>query len=193
MQFRLLGAIEFGWDGIPLPLGGPRQRAVLADLALHAGRPVPAVQLIDDLWGERPPGTAKSTLESYVSRLRRVLHASGLGDALVVTRPAGYMLDAAPECIDVWQFRDLAARGTAAAERADPAATVALLAPALELWRGPALADIRAAPFAVLAGQRLDQERLTAVETLVDARLRLGDHRALVPELETLIGESPYR
>jgi len=84
-------------------------------------------------------------------------------------------------------------RGTAAAQRSDPNAAVALLAPALELWRGRALADIRDAPFAVLAGQRLEQERLTAVETLVEARLRLGDHRALVPELEALIAESPFR
>ena len=77
MDIRLLGAIEACADGIPLPVGGPRQRAVLADLALHAGRAVPIVQLIDDLWGDRPPASAKSTLESYVYRLRQVLNASG--------------------------------------------------------------------------------------------------------------------
>ena len=77
MEIRLLGAVEASADGIPLPLGGPRQRAVLADLALHAGQLVATDRLIDDLWGERPPASAKHTLETYVSRLRHVLNASG--------------------------------------------------------------------------------------------------------------------
>ena len=77
MDVRLLGAIEASADGIPLPLGGPRQRAVLADLALHAGQTVATAQLIDDLWGERPPASAAHTLETYVSRLRHALSTSG--------------------------------------------------------------------------------------------------------------------
>jgi YVTN family beta-propeller protein len=193
MDVRLLGTIEVWVDGVRLPLGGPRQRAVLADLAMHVARPVATAQLIDDLWGDRPPASAKPTLESYVSRLRRVLDAAGPTAAPLVTRPAGYMLDAAPECVDVWQFRDLAARGSGALARGDAAAAVTLTAAALALWRGPALADVRDAPFAVLAAQRLDDERLTAAERVVQARLQLGQHRELVPELEALIAESPYR
>ena len=193
MEIRLLGAIEACADGIPLPLGGPRQRAVLADLALHAGQAVPIVQLIDDLWGDRPPPSAKSTLESYVYRLRQVLNASDTAGGLLLTRPAGYMLDAAPEDIDALRFRDLAASGGAAAERGDAASAVRLVTSALALWGGPALADVRDAPFAVLAAQRLADERLTAFERLAGARLALGQHRELVPELETLIAASPYR
>ena len=147
MDIRLLGAIEACADGIPLPVGGPRQRAVLADLALHAGQAVPVAQLIDDLWGDRPPASAKSTLESYVYRLRQVLNASGAAGGLLVTRPGGYMLDAAPEDIDVLRFRDLAASGGAAAEQGDAASAVRLVTSALALWRGPALADVRDAAF----------------------------------------------
>ena len=191
MEIRLLGAVEVCADGILLPLGGPRQRAVLADLALHAGQPVPTIQLIDDLWGQRPPASAKSTLESYISRLRHVLNASGAAGAQLVTRPGGYLLDAATPCVDVGQFRDLTARGSAAAEQGDVAAAEGFLSSALALWRGPALADVRDAPFAVLAAQRLEDERLTTVENLVEARLTLGQHRELLPELEALIAGSP--
>ena len=193
VDVRLLGTVEVCADGIVPPLGGPKQRAVLADLALHAGQVVPTTQLIDDLWGEQPPASAKSTLESYISRLRQVLSTSGPDGPLLVTRPAGYMLDGAPEHVDAWQFRDLAARGEGAAGRGDAVAAVEALTLALALWRGPALADIRAVPFAVPAGQALEDERLAAAEILVDMRLRLGHHRQLVPELEALIAGSPYR
>ena len=190
MDVRLLGAIEACADGIPLPLGGPRQRAVLADLALHAGQVVPTVQLIEDLWGERPPASAKHTVETYVSRLRHVLDASAAAGAPLVTRPTGYLLDAEAECVDVWQFRDLAARGSGALEQGDAAAAVTLFSSAIGLWRGPALArhpGRRRSPS--LAAQRLEEERLTAVENLVEARLALGQHRELVPELETLTAD----
>jgi YVTN family beta-propeller protein len=193
MEIRLLGEIEVSADGILLPLGGPRQRAVLADLALHAGHAVPAVQLIDDLWGERPPASARPTLESYVSRLRHVLNAAGTDSVSLETTPAGYMLDAVLEHIDTWQFRDLTASGSRALERGDAAMAVTLVTPALALWRGPALADVREAPFAILAAQGLEDERLTAFEKLVEARLRLGQHREVVPDLETLVAGSPYR
>ena len=91
------------------------------------------------------------------------------------------------------RFRDLAARGSDALEQGDAAATVPLIGSALALWRGPALADIPDAPFAIAAARGLEDERLTALEKLLEARLRLGHHRELSPELETLIADSPYR
>jgi DNA-binding SARP family transcriptional activator/DNA-binding beta-propeller fold protein YncE len=196
VDIRLLGVLEARSDradAVPLPLGGPRQRAVLADLAWHVGQAVPVTQLIDDLWGDHPPASAKSTLETYVCRLRRILNVPGPARKRLVTRPGAYQLDAAPACVDVWRFRDLAARGSAALARGDPGTAVTLVAPALALWHGQALADIRDAPFAVLARHRLDEERLTAAENLMEARLALGEHRALVPELRALIAGSPYR
>jgi DNA-binding SARP family transcriptional activator len=192
MFFRLLGAIEVAADGTSLPLGGPRQRSVLADLVLHAGRTVPAVQLIDDVWGENPPPSATHTLETYVSRLRQVLCTPGSA-APLLTSPTGYVLEVPLEHVDIWQFRDLVARGCAAVERGDAASAVTLITCALALWRGAALADVREAAFAPVAADRLDGERLTALEKLMEARLGLGHHRELVPELEALVADSPYR
>ena len=192
MEFRLLGTIEVSADESSLPLGGPRQRAVIADLALHVGRPVTTAQLIDDVWGETAPRSATHTVETYISRIRRALAAAG-GSAVLVTTPNGYMLDLAPETVDVCRFRDLAARGGDALERGDAAGAETLVRSALALWRGPAVADIQDAPFAPLAAHGLEDERLTALEKLTESRLRLGHHRELVPELETLIAESPYR
>ena len=192
MFFRVLGAIEVVEDGNSLPLGGPRQRSVLADLVMHAGQTVPTVQLIDDVWGEDLPPSAVHTVETYVSRLRQVLGTSGLAVPLL-TRPKGYMLDVPPANVDIWQFRDLAAQGSAAVERDDATSAVSLLGSALALWRGAALADIRESAFAPVAAERLDGERLTALEKLVEARLRLGHHRELVPELQALVADCPYR
>jgi len=190
--FRVLGAIEVAEDGTALPLGGPRQRSVLADLVLHVGKTVSTAQLIEDLWGECSPATAVHTVETYVSRLRQVLSTSSSA-APLLTRPTGYLLDAPPDHVDIWQFRDLVAKGSAAAEQGDATATTSLLTAALALWRGAALADIREAAFAPAAAERLDGERLTALEKLVEARLRLGHHRELVPELEALVAGFRHR
>jgi YVTN family beta-propeller protein len=165
---------------------------VLADLVMHAGQTVSTVQLIDDVWGEDPPPSAVHTVETYVSRLRQVLGTSSSAVPLL-TRPTGYMLDVPPVDVDIWQFRDLAARGSAAVECDDAASAVSLLTSALALWRGEALADVKEAAFAHVAAERLDGERLSALEKLVEARLRLGHHRELVPELEALVSDSPYR
>lgn len=192
MEFKLLGTVEVSVDGVPLPLGGPRQRAVLADLALHVGRAVTTSQLIDDLWGERAPLSATHTIETYVSRIRRILSAAERGSAVLVTTPNGYMLDLKPEHVDVCRFRDMARRGGDALELGDATAAVALVTSALELWRGPALADIQDAAFAQVTGKGLQDERLLALEKLIEARLRLGHHRDLVPEIETIIAVSPY-
>ncbi len=192
MYFRLLGLIEASTDGAPLPIGGPRQRSVLADLVLHAGETVATAQLIDDIWGEQAPDSASHTLETYIFRLRQVLRAPG-SDAAVITRPTGYLLETPPENVDVCMFRELARNGRAAADRRDDAMTASLLTDALALWRGPALADIRDAPFAVVAADRLSRERLTVVEQLLDARLAMGEDAELVPELDRLVGEAPYR
>jgi YVTN family beta-propeller protein len=189
--FRLLGIIEASVGGEPLPIGGPRQRSVLADLALHAGRTVATAQLIDDIWGVHAPASATHTVETYVSRLRQVL-APG-SDPVVVTRPTGYMLATAPDSVDLWQFRDLAAKGNAAADRGDAETAASWLAGALAKWHGPALADIRQAPFAAVTAEALGREQLTVAEKLMDVRLSMGEHAAIVPELERLVGESPYR
>ena len=111
----------------------------------------------------------------------------------VVTRPSGYLLNVVTEQLDVWQIRDLTARGYDALARGDAVTAVGLLSSALGLWRGPALADVRHAAFAAAAAQQLEEERLMAHERLVDAQLGLGHHRAVVPDLEALTAGAPYR
>src|SRR5690348_559236 len=110
MEFGVLGPLEVREGGQVIPLGGAKQRALLAVLLLHANEVVSRVRLIDGLWGEEPPATAAHTVETYVSRLRRVLHHAGSHDALI-TRPPGYMLRIDPEELDLSRFENLMREG----------------------------------------------------------------------------------
>jgi predicted ATPase/DNA-binding SARP family transcriptional activator len=171
-EFRLLGPLEVESDGAVLPVGGPRQRALLAFLLLHANEVVRRERLIDALWGEQPPARAQNALQVAVHGLRRVL-----GPERVETVGDGYRLHVEPDELDLARVQELL--------RHSPAA-------ALELWRGPVLAGVEA-PFAAAEAARLEQLRLTAVEARIEAELARGDHALLVPELEALIAEHPYR
>jgi predicted ATPase/DNA-binding SARP family transcriptional activator len=171
-EFRLLGPLEVESDGAVLPVGGPRQRALLAFLLLHANEVVRRERLIDALWGDEPPARAQNALQVAVHGLRRVL-----GPERVETVGDGYRLHVEPDELDLGRFQELL--------RQSPAA-------ALELWRGPVLAGVEA-PFAAAEAARLEQLRLAAVEARIEAELARGDHALLVPELEALIAEHPYR
>jgi YVTN family beta-propeller protein len=149
-------------------------------------------ELIDDLWGGSPPGSAGHTVESYVSRLRRVLHVEGRPGVLV-TGGAGYQLNIAPEDVDALHFGELAAMGRAALDRGDAPAAAGLFSAALALWRGAALADVQDSAFAPIAARRLESDRLAVFESLADARLLLGQHREIVSELELAVALDPYR
>ncbi|HET7808114.1 MAG TPA: BTAD domain-containing putative transcriptional regulator [Gaiellaceae bacterium] len=184
MDFRILGPLEVRDRGGSVQLRGRKPRALLAVLVLHAGEAVTSDALIDALWGERPPRTARAALQNYVALLRRTL-----GPGLVESRAGGYVLEAAPDQIDLGRFERL----TAEAGAAEPEERVAKLREALALWRGPALADLAFEPFAALEGPRLEELRTTALEDLVDAELAAGAGPALVTELEELIAEHPFR
>jgi len=173
MQYRILGPVEVQGDDGPLRLGGAKQRAVLALLLLHARRVVSPEQLIDELWGDAPPDTARETVQVYVSRLRKLLP-----DGALVTRKAGYVLDVEPDALDLAQFERLRA------ERRFHGA--------LALWRGPPLAEFEE-PFARVEGARLEELRLTTLEERLDADLARGRHTDLVGELEALVAEHPHR
>src|SRR5215468_12758791 len=114
LEFCVLGPVEVCEGGRKLPLGGPKQRALLAVLILNAGTVVSTARLIDDLWGDAPPPAASHTIETYVARLRRVLR-DGARPEVLLTRPPGYLLDAGPEQVDVSRFGRLVKDGTAAA------------------------------------------------------------------------------
>jgi YVTN family beta-propeller protein len=191
LQFRVLGPIEVSGGGQSLPLGGPQQRALLADLILNAGSIVSTARLIRDLWGDDPPPTASHTVETYVSRLRRVLRdASAPG--VLLTRPPGYILNIEPGHVDAFRFEQLARDGTAAAGRGDDAEASAHLRTALALWRGQALADVADTPFARSAATRLNDQHLLAEERRIESDLKLGRAQDLVPELEALVASHRY-
>lgn len=191
-QYRMLGPLEVLAGQERLHLGGPKQRAVLALLLIRAGQVVAADRLVDELWEGRPPASGPVTLRGYVSRLRAELEHAGGGSPLR-TRPPGYVLTVDPETVDAYRFEDLVrtAREAWAAERPDVAAP--LLHTALDLWRGPVLADIP--DLAVVLGERarLEELRFSALETRIEVDLRQGRHREVAAELEALVAEHPLR
>jgi DNA-binding SARP family transcriptional activator/ABC-type branched-subunit amino acid transport system substrate-binding protein len=188
LQFRILGPLEVVERGAPLPLGGAKQRAVLAILLLHRGEAISSERLIEELWGERPPATAAKTLQGYVFHLRRAL-----GDGLLHTRRAGYELELAPDQLDADEFERLASEGRAALNGGDPTAAARCLCEALDRWRGPPLADFAYESFAQAEIARLEEARLAALEDRIDADLGLGRQEQLVGELDALVREFPLR
>jgi DNA-binding SARP family transcriptional activator len=184
IEFRILGPLEVMQDEAPLALGGQKQRALLGLLLMRAGEVIATDRLVDQLWGERPPRTATTSLQNHVSQLRKLLGAD-----VIVTRPPGYVLQIDAESLDLARFQRLVAeaRSAEAAERAE------MLGQALGLWRGPPLADLAFETFAQGEIRRLEELRLAAVEEQIDAQLELGESSALVPELEALVAALPSR
>ncbi|GAA4105271.1 AfsR/SARP family transcriptional regulator [Actinomadura miaoliensis] len=192
MRFGVLGPLAVWTDaGEPVRVPEAKVRALLADLLVTPGRPVPADRLVDDLWGDRPPRNPSGTLQARVSQLRKVLEdAEPGGRELVVFGPSGYTLRVDDGAVDAGRFSALAAR---ARQAADPHAKVGLLTDALALWRGPAFADVADAPFARSAIARLEDERLAALEEQAEARLDLGDHVRLAADLADAVARHPLR
>jgi len=177
----ILGPVEAHSPDGKVSVGGPRPRTLLALLALRVGDIVPLDRLIDELYGSEPPSDAANALQGQVSRLRRAL-----GDAsLVEFHPAGYRLALAAGQVDAHRFAELAAEGQRALEHGDPQGAESLLSEALQLWRGPALADVAAPDHAT----RLEQQRSAATSALIAARIRLG--KADVQEISDLVARHP--
>ena len=187
-EFRLLGPLEAVVDGRPLRIAAEKPRALLALLLLDANRVVPTERLVDELWGDEPPARATKTVQVYVSQLRKAL-----GPERLVTRPPGYELRIAPGELDVERFETLSAAARERLAAGAPAEAVAGLREALALWRGPALREFRAEPFADTAAARLEDLRFTAREDLLEAELESGAAAAVVPELEELVAHEPLR
>jgi DNA-binding SARP family transcriptional activator len=195
MEFRILGPLEVEEAGRLLPLGGAKQRALLAILLLHANEVVPRDRLIDELWGGAPPDTATTALQVHVSQLRKLLDpAATRGDEeLLVTRTPGYVLRVEPAQLDLRRFEALVAEGKAALAKGDAESARERLAEGLALWRGRPLSDLDSAPFARAEGLRLEELRLAALEERIEADLALGRHADLVSELEGLVVHHPLR
>ena len=196
MEFRLLGSLEVIIDGASVDVGGTQPRTVLAMLLVAGGRMVPAESIIEALWGHNPPDSAAGTLQSYVSRLRRVLVPGGArGDAAKVLAwdPPGYKLVAGASALDVHRFEALADQGRGLLLAGDPEGARAMLDDALALWRGPALLEFAHLDFAWGFAAKLEERKLVATEDRIDADLRLGRHAAVVGELGELVAAHPLR
>jgi predicted ATPase/DNA-binding SARP family transcriptional activator len=184
VQFNVLGPLEAIRDDVPVPLGGPRPRAVLAALLIADGRHVRVDALIDAVWGATPPDTAIKTIQKYISYLRAQLDAPGL----ITSRADGYELSA-PN-VDRRRFEELLDRAGGALM---PDHSVALLTEALDLWRGEPYGDLPELAAAEAERRRLAERRLSASESLAEARLALGQDDALIGWLEELVWANPLR
>jgi DNA-binding SARP family transcriptional activator/tetratricopeptide (TPR) repeat protein len=192
MQLRLLGPLQLYDAAGPVHIGGPKERTVLAVLALQAGEVVGEDQLIDSLWPQDPPRTAARTLQSYVSRLRKALAASD--DTLIIDAvPGGYRLRAGHGVLDVHRVEALAAEARDARDQEDHARAAASLAEALSAWTGRPLGEFADEPWAQPATARLAELRRSMLEERIDADLACGRHHQLAGELEGLCRANPFR
>src|SRR2546430_710147 len=171
-QFSLLGPLSVSSDGTPIALGGQKRRALLAVLLLDANSVVSRDRLIDALWGEDPPETARNTIQVYISQLRKLLPEGALE-----TVPPGYRLVIEPESVDLFEFARLSEEGRSALAAGDAVAGADTLRAALALWRGPPLGDLAWEPFAQAEIVPLRELPLAAPQGPVRAQLRPRPHR----------------
>lgn len=187
---RILGPLEVWSRGGAIPLGGAKQRAVLALLALHADEVVPIDRLIDEVWGDDSPPSAAHSLEAYVSRLRLLLSKIGVQ---LVRRGVGYELVLGKADLDAREFARLHDDAVTAASAGEDEAAVELADTALGLWRGAPVANVTLGPWSSVEAERLAERRLLVFEQRADAKLRLGRHDEVAGELRPLVGHHPYR
>ena len=188
MEVRLFGELEALAGGVPVPVRGAKQRALLALLALQRGQPVSADRLIDVLWGDGQAANPANALQAQIGQLRRTL-----GPAAILTTEAGYALTAGPDEVDVVRFERLVAKGQRLAADGEMAPASAALGEALGLRRGEPLAEFTYAGFFDAERARLDELTLVAIESRAGADLGLGRHGELAGELEALCREHPLR
>ena len=196
LDFRILGPLEVVGESGAVHLGGPKRRAVLAILLLDANRVVPIERLADDLYGDAAPASAVTQLQGHISQLRKLLdpdRTAAAPGSLLETREPGYVIRVAPEQIDLHRFERWSEEALQTFAAGDAQSAAVGFRRALELWRGPALADLADEPFAQPAVARLEELRLAALEHRIEAELALGRHLELVGELEMLVREHPFR
>jgi DNA-binding SARP family transcriptional activator len=187
MRFRLLGPLEVH----PQAPSAAKQRTILARLLVDAGRVVSTDSLIEELWGAGLPRTARSTVQVYVSQLRKTLAVGGV--SVLLTRASGYRLDPGPGELDLHRFQELSAAGDRAYAVGAYEKAAGELARALALWRGPALADVPHGTHLRAAVDRLDLLHLDVQEQRISAEIWLGRHYRVISELTALARAHPLR
>lgn len=190
-EFRVLGPLEVLYDGTPMGLGGSGVRGVLACLVLESNQVVPIERLIDTLWSETPPATARTIVHGYISRLRKVFASYSGGDdgPEIITRAPGYLLRVDGDLVDAHRARGLISQ----AHGLEPEERAQMLSEAVSLWRGPVLANVSSARLHRTYAPNLADLRLIALEERIDADLELGRHHQLLIELSTLVDSNPLR
>ncbi|MER5435297.1 AfsR/SARP family transcriptional regulator [Streptomyces sp. NPDC002588] len=197
MEIRLLGQLTARVNHRSIVPSAAKPRQVLSLLALHPGRVVTVSTLLEELWGDNPPRSALTTLQTYVLQLRRLI-AEALGDShsraakeILATRHGGYSLVVPPEAVDVQPFRRLIRSGRTAYELGDDRTAATMLGDALDLWLGTALLDVPHGRVLELEVSSLENARMVALEQRIEADLRLGRHAELLSELFTLAARHP--
>jgi DNA-binding SARP family transcriptional activator len=203
VDIEILGTLAVRLNGIPITPTAPKPRQVLALLALRAGQVVSVSDLTEELWGAKPPRSARATLQTYILQLRELIGTAlekSAGDGaeqrrpakdVLLTVPGGYLLKEDDGASDVKDFERLAGCGYRAMDAGDGPRAARLLREALDLWTGPALAGVQVGPQLRTEVRRLEESRLCALDQRVDADLRLGRHRELLGELTVLVGQHP--
>ncbi|HEX6471605.1 MAG TPA: AfsR/SARP family transcriptional regulator [Streptosporangiaceae bacterium] len=194
ITINVLGLLEIAENGVRFDIQGEKLRTIIAMLATGSDLTVPRDQLIDELWGDSPPTNPTNALQAHIARIRRLLRYRlrwSAPDSILRTTGTGYMLALPEQAVDAHCFLRLADEG--ARPGTPPARTIDLLERALSLWRGPALVDTGDGPCCRSIAFRLDSTRVLTQENLIDAKLALGRHQDLVPELEQLTAQNPLR
>lgn len=191
MEYRILGPLEVVDDGTAVALGTIKERVVLAVLLLHANEVVSRERLVDELWGESPPPTARKAVNVYVSQLRKVLGRDGTDP--IETAGGGYRVVVDPDGLDTMRLKLLLGDAEERAAAGDPGAAVGLYEQALALWRGRTLAGLELESVGRHEIERWEELRLTALMNRVDCDLALGRHEQLIGELNLLVREHPLR
>ncbi|URN00178.1 AfsR/SARP family transcriptional regulator [Actinomadura madurae] len=192
VSFRILGPLRAGVRGTPVDLGGDRARLVLAALLLEPDRPVPVDRLVDVVWRDRPPASARTQIAIAVSGLRRAFRGAGCADHVIETVRPGYRVPAQAGAIDALAAEELIGGAREAVAAGRPAEAAELFQDALRLWDGPVLAGLDR-PGIEASALRWEELRLTALEEAAQVELALGRHRELVGELMGPVGEHPFR
>jgi DNA-binding NarL/FixJ family response regulator/DNA-binding SARP family transcriptional activator len=191
VEYRILGPLEVVEGGEPVPLGRLKERLVLAVLLLHANEFVSRDRLIDELWGESPPPTARKAVNVFVSQLRKALTQKGVDP--IATADGGYRIGVEADHLDVARMRQLLATARDRAAAGELEAAAELLRETLKLWRGPTLAGLLLESHGRDEVAQLDELRLTALMDRIDCDLELGRHEEVLGELHVLVGEHPLR
>lgn len=191
LEIRLLGSFELLMNERPLPLGQPKQRAVLAALALHSDRPVYTGEIIDAVWGEAPPNGARNQIHVYVRGIRRNLGAAGLRPGMVETLPDGYRLATPADTVDLGVFRERMVEGRRLVRDGQLSPGAEAIQAALAVWHDSPLDGLPGAYFA-RAATALEQQRLAALEQHMRLQQVLGRHAELAVTLRAALEDHPF-